>query len=436
MFPKGFFANVDAVLMETIHIVGAGMAGLSCAIQCAKEGKSVTLYEASPQAGGRCRSFMDESLGCIIDNGSHMLLGSNIATKTYLEEIGSIGLITETIPAKFPFLNPKTGTLWKIEPGFPYPPLWLMNPGRRVPETNPISYLKGIRLSKAKADETVKDVIGKDDPLYETFWQPICRATLNTDADDASALLLWGVVKSFFLQGEKSCRPINFERGLSAALVDPALKYLRTRNADIRYQDRIRDLTWKDNLLTGVRSLEGLHQFDKNDALVLAIPPDICSGIWPNIVSPSKTSPIINVHFRVNEPISLPGGLPFLGLIGTNSQWIFSRAEILSVTISAASKFVDSPSWELARNLWSEILPIFEHDLGRLPPWRVIKERRATISQTPENLQKRPGARTNLKNLFLAGDWTDTGLPATIEGSIQSGFRAARLALEYTSSNS
>ena len=185
-----------------------------------------------------------------------------------------------------------------------------------------------------------------------------------------------------------------------------------------------------------MHSLEGLHRLNKNDALVLAVPPDICSGIWSNFVPPFDTSPIINVHFRVKEPISLPGGLSFLGLIGTNSQWIFSRGEVLSITISAASKFVDRPNWELARDLWLEMRSILGRDLGRLPPWRVIKERRATISQTPENLHKRPGAKTNLKNLFIAGDWTDTGLPATIEGSIQSGLRAARLALDHTSFNS
>lgn len=419
--------------MGTVHIVGAGMAGLSCAVDCVKAGKSVAIYEASPQAGGRCRSFMDESMGCMIDNGTHMLLGSNEATKLYLKNIGSRELVSETIPAKFPFLNPKTGTLWKIKPGSPYFPFWLMNPRRRVPGTNPISYLKGLRLARARTDETVEHVIGREDPLYETFWQPICRAALNTDANDASALLLWRVVKIFFLNGEKACRPISFEKGLSATLVDPALEYLSSRNTNIRYKERIRNISWKDNLLTGIRSLEGFYSLGKNDAVVLAVPPDICAGIWPDITPLFDTSPIINVHFRVNEPVVLPGDLPFLGLIGTNSQWIFTRGEVLSITVSAASKHVDRPNSELANDLWSEINRILGYNLGHLPPWRVIKERRATIAQTPKNLEKRPGATTSLKNLFLAGDWTDTGLPATIEGSIQSGLRAARLAMIHTS---
>ncbi len=420
--------------MGTVHIVGAGMAGLSCAVHCVKAGKSVAIYEASPQAGGRCRSFMDESMGCMIDNGSHMLLGSNNATKTYLDDIGSRELVSETIPAKFPFLHPKTGTLWKIRPGSPYFPFWLMNPARRVPRTNPINYLKGLRLARAKTNETVEHVIGRDDPLYEKFWQPICRAALNTDANEASALLLWRVVKIFFLNGEKACRPINFEKGLSATLVDPALEYLSSGNTKIKYRERIRNISWKDNLLTGIHSLEGLHSLGKNDAVVLAVPPDICAQIWPDIKPLFDTSPIINVHFRVHEPIALPGDLPFLGLIGTDSQWIFTRGEVLSITISAASKHIDRPNWELANDLWKEIKGILGHNLGRLPPWRVIKERRATIAQTPKILEKRPGATTKLDNLFIAGDWTDTGLPATIEGSIQSGVHAARLVIDHHNS--
>ena len=427
--------RVGKGLMGTVHIIGAGMAGLSCAVHCAKAGQSVAIYEAAPHAGGRCRSFQDESMGCMIDNGSHMLLGANEATKIYLEEIGSRELVSEIIPAKFAFLEPKTGIRWQIKPGSPYFPFWLFDPRRRVPGTNAINYLKGLRLARAKADDTVGQIIGRDDPLYKIFWQPICRAVLNTDADNASARLLWKVIRLFFLKGEKACRPMNFEKGLSATLVDPALEYLCAKNATIRYKARIRDLGWKDNLLLEMRSLEGLHCFEKSDAVVLAVPPEICAGMWPDINAPVETLPIINVHFRVAESVVLPGDLPFLGLIGTNSQWIFSRGKVLSITISAASEDVDRPNWELANDLWSEMTDIFGYDMGRLPPWRVIKERRATIAQTPEIVKKRPGPTTALHNLFIAGDWTDTGLPATIEGSIQSGFRAARLAIERTTMN-
>jgi hypothetical protein len=172
-------------------------------------------------------------------------------------------------------------------------------------------------------------------------------------------------------------------------------------------------------------------EVDNDDAVVLAVPPNICAELWPDVNPPTETRPIVNVHFRVREPVALPGGLPFLGLIGTDSQWIFSRGNVLSITISAASEHVDKQNWEIANHLWSEITNILGRNMGRLPPWRVIKERRATIAQTPAVLANRPSATTALNNLFIAGDWTNTGLPATIEGSIQSGLRAARLAIRW-----
>ncbi|NKB22175.1 MAG: FAD-dependent oxidoreductase [Alphaproteobacteria bacterium] len=415
--------------MGTVHVIGAGMAGLSCAVQCAKAGHSVAIYEASPQAGGRCRSFQDEGLGCLIDNGSHMLIGANEATKNYLDDIGSRDLVSEIVPATFPFFQPDTGQQWQIKPGSPYFPMWLLAPGRRVPGTNPIDYAKALRLSRAKKEDTVRQIIGGDDPLYDRLWQPICRAVLNTDADDASAQLLWKVLKLSFLKGESACRPMIFEKGLSAALVNPALAFLENSEANIRYQARLRGIRWENDVVLAMRFPEGLLRVENEDTVVLAVPPDISAELWPDTNPPQETLPIVNVHFRVREPVELPGGLPFLGLIGTDSQWIFSRDNVLSITISAASAHVDMPNWEIANQLWSEVTAILGRNMGRLPPWRVIKERRATIAQTPTVLASRPGAKTALNNLFIAGDWTNTGLPATIEGAIQSGRRAARLAI-------
>ncbi len=365
----------------------------------------------------------------MIDNGSHMLIGANDATKNYLEQIGSKELVTEIAPATFPFLEPDTGQQWQIKPGSPYFSLWLLTPGRRVPGTNPVDYAKAFKLSRAKKEDTVGQIIGQDDPLYDRLWQPICRAVLNTDADVASAQLLWKVIKLSFLKGEAACRPMIFEKGLSAALVSPALTFLENKGADIRFQARLRGLRWQNDVVLAMRFPEGLLRVENEDAVVLAVPPDVCAELWPDTNPPVETLPIVNVHFRVREPIELPGGLPFLGLIGTDSQWIFSRENVLSITISAASDHVDKPNWEIANHLWSEITKILGRNMGRLPPWRVIKERRATIAQTPAVLAGRPGATTSLNNLFVAGDWTNTGLPATIEGSIKSGRRAARLAI-------
>ena len=411
--------------MATIHVIGAGMSGLACAVRCATQGHSVALYEAAPRGGGRCRSFMDEGLGCVIDNGSHMLLGANRNTIDYLDTIGSRASVTEIRPAAFPFRDTRSGVQWTLKPGSPFLPLWLFDAKRRVPGSTPRDYLKAFRLMRADKSATVAGCIGANDPMMETFWQPLCEAALNTDAREASARLLWKALSLSFFKGEPACRPMIFNHGLGTALVDPAIRLLESKGAIVRFQARLRGLRWQDDAVLALRFPEGLLRVAMDDAVVLAVPPDICAELWPDIKPPQETRPIVNIHFRLDTPVTLPGGMPFLGLIGTDAQWLFTRGNILSVTISAATGHVDRPNWELANHIWDEITRILDRNMGRLPPWRVIKERRATIAQTPKNVALRPGPTTMLNNLFIAGDWTDTGLPATIEGSIRSGYIAA-----------
>ena len=415
--------------MATIHVVGAGLSGLACAVRCALAGHKVALYESAPQAGGRCRSFLDDGIGCLIDNGSHMLLGANDATRGYMADIGTNGKVQEISPAGFPFMEPTTGRHWTLRPGSPWLPLWLLAPGRRVPGTSPLDYLEVFKLRRAGPKDTVADCLDPNGPLFETLWQPMCCAALNTDAREASARLMWRVVAMTLMKGEAACRPMIFSAGLSATLVDPALKTIERHDGIVRLQSRLRGIRWQNGRAVALHFPEGLMRLEVDDALVLAVPPDIAAEIWPGIEPPTEHRPIVNVHYRLAEPVALPGGKPFLGLVGTASQWLFVRGNVLSVTISAGGAYADKPNWELTNMLWGEVSRAMGRNMGRLPPWRVIKERRATIAQTPANIARRPGAETGLANMFLAGDWTDTGLPATIEGSIRSGQTAARLAL-------
>ena len=429
--------------MGTVHVIGAGISGLSCAVRCAQGGHSVVVYEAAPKAGGRCRSFEDEGLGCTIDNGNHLVLSGNSATNTYMNDIGGNRTVREIDPAQFPFLEPspkesydllpymKSGgeLQWNFRPGSPFFPFWLMASNRRIPGTSPSHYLEALKLRRAKKSQTVADCVDRNGPLFDRFWQPMTRAVLNTDAEEASAALLWKTIQMTFLKGEAACRPLMFTKGLSAALVTPALRLLEKAGSVVRFQSRARGMRWQKEGVMALRFPAGLLKLEMDDCVVLAVPPDICAKLWPDSNAPQETRPIVNVHFRLPAPISLPGGQNFLGLIGKDAQWLFSRGDVLSVTISAATEYVDQPNWEIANKIWTEITAILGQNMGCLPPWRVIKERRATIAQTPDVAAQRPGTETILPNLFLAGDWTDTGLPATIESSVQSGFSAARLAI-------
>ena len=411
-----------------VHVVGAGLSGLACALRLSLAGVRVTVYEAAGHAGGRCRSFFDENLGCTIDNGSHMMLGANRATRRYLADGGSEDAVTEIAPAAFPFVDVPSGERWRVAPGPGPIPFWLLDRDRRVAGSALADYFGIARLAFAGPGDTVSDRVGSAGRLYERFWQPLCRAVLNTDASEGSARLLWRMIGDTFLRGEKACRPFFFGKGLSAALVDPVLKTLADKGAAIRFHARLRAIVFDDDRASALAFAGDTVDVGADGAVVLAVPPDVCAALVPECSTPIRSNPILNAHYRLKDPVELPWGMPFLGLTGSEAQWLFARGDSVSVTVSAADRLIDRAGDDLADFLWREIAPVLDRPRDRIPPCRIIKERRATIAQTPAEVARRPKTRTGLRNVLLAGDWTDTGLPATIEGSILSGFRAAEAA--------
>ncbi len=163
----------------------------------------------------------------------------------------------------------------------------------------------------------------------------------------------------------------------------------------------------------------------RNDRVVLALPPHAANTVMSEPVAPTQQHAIVNAHFRIDRPAGLPGGAPLLGLVGGTAQWLFQRGDVISVTVSAADALVRQDPDRIARLLWGDVARALRLPPGPPPPCRVIKERRATFAQTPAQAIRRHGTRTGLDNLYLAGDWTDTGLPATIEGAVRSGRAAA-----------
>lgn len=307
---------VRKVEMATVHVIGAGISGLACATRAALSGVDVALYEAAGHAGGRARSFHDESLGCVIDNGNHLLLGANESTRAYLSDIGAEDMIREIAPAAFPFMDLKTGEQWRIRPGGGWLPTWILSADRRIPGTSAGEYLKQVyRLNRAGKQDTVVAAVGSNSVLYETLWQPLCRAALNTDATEASAPLLWTVIRETFMKGEAACRPWFFHKGLSPALVTPALKQLADSGAEVRFKARLRGLRWADHKITSLSFPEGTLRVEPEDAVILALPPEICNDIWPEANAPTDARTIVNAHFRMDKPVSLPWESPFIGVV-------------------------------------------------------------------------------------------------------------------------
>ena len=153
------------------------------------------------------------------------------------------------------------------------------------------------------------------------------------------------------------------------------------------------------------------------------------TALLPHITAPRESQAIVNGHFRLPTPVRLPGNAVLLGLIGGTAEWLFVRDDLVSLTVSAADSLADETSGSIAARLWADTAAALGLPSQPQPPARIVKERRATFAQTPEQVARRPPAATRWSNLFLAGDWTATGLPATIEGAIRSGHAAAELAL-------
>jgi len=406
------------------HIVGAGLAGLSAALRLAERGRRVALYEAAGQAGGRCRSYYDAGFGAIIDNGNHLLLSGNDAAMRYLKLAGSADRLEGPPAAEFAFADLATGERWTLKIDQGRWPGWLFDPARRVPGTKPSNYLAAIRLMWAGRRKTVTDVIQGEGALYRRLWQPLFLAALNTDPREGSARLAGAIMRNTLAKGGAACRPLVAE-GLSAAFIEPALAYIEARGGAIAFGRRLREIVFDGGRVSALDFGDSRIAAAEEDAVILAVPPWAAQTLVPGLEAPSEFRAIVNAHYRIAVPSHIP---KILGVINGTIEWVFAFPDRLSITISGADRLTGRPREELAAQLWHEVSEVTGLP-AELPPWQIVNEKRATFAASPEQDAKRPGPKTHWRNLFLAGDWTQTGLPATIEGAIRSGERAARLSM-------
>ncbi len=410
---------------KTIHIIGAGISGLSAAVRLANAGHSVHVHEATQQAGGRCRSYFDAATNLTIDNGNHLLLSGNRHALAYARSIGTeAGLIGPT-SAQFPFVDLGTGQRWLLDLGTSRLPLWVFDESRRVPDTGILDYLALAPLVWAPTSKTVGDTIRCEGTLYQRLVQPLLLAALNVDPPIGSAGLAGAIVRETLLAGGGACRPLIARDGLSAILIEPAVRLLQEKGASVSLGHELRELATSGDRVTGLKFGSDEVALGPDDAIVMAVPPRAAATLLPGLPTPTRFRAIVNAHFRFDPPRDAP---PILGVVGGLVEWLFAFPQRLSVTISAGDRLVDMPREELAEAIWRDVCRAAGVG-GELPPWQIVRERRATFEATPEQNALRPQAVTSFKNLFLAGDWTDTGLPATIEGSVRSGDRAADLVL-------
>jgi squalene-associated FAD-dependent desaturase len=413
-------------MSRTVHIIGAGLAGLSAAVRLASSDRRVVVHEATAFAGGRCRSYHDASVGMTIDNGNHLLLSGNHAALDFLRTIGSERRLIGPSVAEFPFLDLKTRARWTLRFDDGRLPLWIFDPSRRVPGTRALDYLSMARLLWARSEKTVGDTIACKGALYSGLIEPLLLAALNIDPPQGSAKLAAAVIRETLAAGGRACRPLIARDGLAPTLIEPALEYLRGRGAQIRLEQQLRSIRFEGGRVAALDFGDENVTVADADAVILAVPPYAAAALVPDLIVPNDFRAIVNAHFRFEPPAGQP---PILGVVNGATQWIFAFPGRLAVTVSAGDALLETPREQLARTIWTEVaqaarLP--SEAAAVLPPWQIVRERRATFAATPAQDKRRAGAHTAWRNLALAGDWTNTGLPATIEGAIRSGNRAAQ----------
>lgn len=409
--------------MIHLHIIGAGLAGLAAAVEAASRGFKVALYESSTVAGGRARSFYDEVLECRIDNGNHLILSGNSSVQHYLDLTGAKHTLCPQTQASFPFVDLTTGERWTVKPGKGRIPFWLFQKGRGVPGATLRDVWDVINVCFFSGDKSLRECVSSQRPFHKRFWEPLTLAALNTPVEQASASLLGAMLRESFLLGEAASRPMVVERGLSESFVDPALDYICTHGGQVSFKKRLTGLECQEERVCALRFGEDSVAISDNAAVILALPPWQMKHIIPSTPVPERFHAIVNVHFKVQAPHDHIN-TPFIGILNGISQWIFIKQNTVSITISAADKLVDDSSESIAAKVWPEIVKVL--DVGEaIPPVRVIKEKRATFSQIPQALKLRAKNESSFSNLFIAGDWTDTQIPATLEGAIRSGFKSA-----------
>jgi squalene-associated FAD-dependent desaturase len=408
-----------------VHIIGAGIAGLSAAVRLVDARTKVVVHEAASFAGGRCRSYHDPTLGLVIDNGNHLLLSGNHEALDYLDRIGSRGTLRDPGAAIFDFADLRSGERWRLDLSEGHIPWWLLDRKKRVPGSAFGEYLAllGVFMKGRKA--TVGDAMACKGRLYERLWRPLLTSALNTDPPESSAGLTAALLRETLVAGGKACHPLFAGHGLAQSFIDPALAFLTTRNSPVQFGHRLRAIRFEGEHAVALDFDRAQHALNTDDSVILSVPPWIAQDLLPGLTAPDEFRGILNVHFQIAPPRGQPA---ILGVVSGNIDWLFAFPDRLSVTISNADRLIDRPRDELAAEIWEEAAALTGL-APDLPPWQIVKEKRATFAATPAQDAKRPVSRTRWANVVLAGDWVQTGLPATIEGAVRSGYKAASIVI-------
>lgn len=423
---------------KSVSVIGGGIAGLSSAVFLANKGFRVTLIEASPKFGGRVYSFFDKASGFQIDNGQHILASWYKNTFDYLKLIGTYDKLSFQKQLEVVFAD-EMGNHYSLKASRLPPPLHLAGGimgYKALGLTDKLAIVRLVnRIKKNKYSESdlksantdrLFELSAQTDKAIDYFWKPFIIAVFNAEPANTSAYMFADMIRMGFIEkgGSELVLPNGF---LSDIFVEPAIEYLKKKNADVILNKSVSGFKFNNNNISSL-ILEDNTEI-KTDYYVSAVPFFNFKSLlgesnqeYFSSLNELRSSPIVNIHLKFDKDLSHIFTSSFIGLLGTSSQWVFKVSnDQVCVVISAAEKIAEMTKEEIAslaeKDLKMCATELKDHEVIKA---RVIKEMRATFVPDKESLVSRPGAKTAVTNLFLAGDWTNTGLPATIEGAVKS----------------
>lgn len=447
-----------------VAIIGGGFAGLSAAVALAERGHEVVVLEAKRRLGGRAYSFRDAATGAVVDNGQHAMMGCYAHTLGFLARIGASDGIARQTDLRVEMRDPRRGVAQVAGVALPAPlhvagallRYRLLTPAERVR-----ALLAGLRimamrrrgsdpfLARATVAELLEE-LGQSPNACRSFWYPVAISTCNELPSRAAAAPFAEVLARGFLGSRADSQFVFARVGLSDLYVDPAERFVAARGGLVEVGAQAAGLEIEDERVVALQLRDGRRI--ACDACIVTAPPAATHALLPREITMRApwrdltafgASPIVSVHLWYDRDVL---GTDFAGLVGTTAQFAFDRTRLcgtrvagegsqVSVVISAAH---DEETWDnamLTAAVIADLEATFPAARGaQVTRSVVVKEKHATISCTPDAERRRPGAETPLGNLFLAGDWTATGLPPTIEGAVLSGERAAVLAAAHVES--
>lgn len=440
-----------------VHVVGAGFAGAAAAVTLADAGVPVVLWEAGRAPGGRAGGFTDRATGEDLDTGPHLFLGAYHRTRALLERLG-------------------TGDRLAFQPRLRVP-LWVdgRSGGLALPHLpGPLGTIAGLatlrplglrdRLRLLKGAHALRRVppggesvaawlarIGMPAAAVRLLWDPLCRAVMNLPPADADAAPFAAALRAALLGSREDAR-LGWARDGLSALLGPALgKHLAARGGELRPGRVARLLRDGREAVTGLALGRGVQV--PAGRVVLAVDAfaarrllaDGAASAVQDALAAMRPAPIVSCYLWLDRPCvpSVPGA-PFLGLVGLAApegaapaaEWVFDRGadadggQRVATVASAAFALADLKAEAVASRALADLSVHFPSvQEATVRRFRVVKQRRATVCLTPGLRRPAPGPVQDAPGLFLCGDYTDTGLPATIEGAVQSGEAAARAVL-------